>query len=162
VYYPPDQPPPRYYGRRRHSYGPQLEGTSTLANFRFSGLGVYQTGTHVYSLGVSWNPQFTFKGGQYFGLNLGGTSVNTSLGGSFALDYQVMLGLPFGSSPLGAEFDLGGQSWFSNGGAYPLLSANLFCKIPGGVIDRVIGGYSAYLMGGFYTSEVKFGIGFAF
>lgn len=161
---PPDDYYPRRRSRRRnYSSGPPIETTTALANFRFAGLGVYQSGSSVYSLAMSWNPQISLRSGQYLGLNLGGTMLSNALAQSFlALEYQLTIGLPIAGGPVGFELGLGAQTWTQSGDTSPLLSGTIYYRIPGSFIERVFAGYSAYLMNYFYTSEVKLGVGISF
>ena len=168
AYHPPSPPPdeePYYYPRRHRRYGggsSSWETTTTLLNFRFAGLGAFQSGASVYSLMLSWNPQVTMKNGSYLGFNLGGTELTNSLAqNTFVLEYQGVLGGQF-AGPVGLELGIGAQTWFNQGETDPLLSVSLFCRIQRSVLDRVFLGYSAYLMSYFYTSEVKLGIGLSF
>jgi len=160
---PEDQPYYRRHSRRRSGgSNTHVDTANSLLNFRFAGLGAYQGSATVYSMVFSWNPQITFTGGQYLALNLGGTELTNALGqNTLALEYQALLGLPF-AGPVGIELGVGAQTWFKQGETDPLLSANLFCKIPGFFVDRVFAGYSAYPMPYFYTSEVKVGFGLSF
>lgn len=125
---PPQEPPPQSYPayqaypaypvddegygwrhRGHHGGGPSFDSVNYL-NFRFAGMGTYQSGTSQYSLDISWNPQMNMRGGYYVGFNLGGTLLTDMLSNNFvSLEYQLMLGVAI-SDPFGLEVGLGGET----------------------------------------------------
>jgi hypothetical protein len=161
---PPSEPPPGYRRRKKRYYSSGPHTTNSLADFRVAAVGTYQTGTRLYSPMISWNPQFTFSGGQYYGFNVGGMMLsNVYSQNLFNLELQVAFGTHFGTAPLGIEGALGIQNWFNTyGGTYPVATGTLFYSFDSAFIDRIFMGYSAVLVDDFYTSQVKLGVGFSF
>ena len=127
-------------------------------NFRISEIAVFQGSVAQYAPFFSWNPRYIFKGGDYVGLLLGGTSLNNAAGQNFAaISTSFVMGGRVGNSPIGFEGELGVQTWTGLGGTYPIMGANIYYGFDHTIFERIFAGYSAYVMPGFYTSEVKIG-----
>ena len=83
---------------------------------------------------------------------------------SAALEYQLTVGGMFYSS---AWFELGGgaQSFLNGGNTAPLISGTFYFRFPDvilAVLDRAYVTYSAFLVPGLYTNELKLGFGITF
>ena len=135
----------------------------SLLTFRGGAIGVIQKGRQVYSLFLSWNPEWQLNSNMALGLNLGGTILETVTSKNFnVLEYQVSYRWQ-SESPIGAEVGFGAQSWVSTGGTHLLVSGNLIYAVPtDGALNRIFVGYSGFFLPKMLTSQIKVGAGLNF
>jgi hypothetical protein len=142
-----------------------MDFNSSWYVFGLAEAATFQTGVHQYTPYFNWSPRFSLKSGSYyFGFSIGVTDLEDATSSNFlSIDYAVTIGAPLGDSPIGLEAGIGGVSWCGdNGGAFPMLTGGLWVSTGNGILNRVFANYSAILVDGFYTSQVRLGLQFSF
>ncbi len=142
-----------------------LAETLDLTSFRVSEIAALQAnGANSFSGEVSWNPTYFFSQSIFILANVGGSLFKGVSSDFVVTEYEVLAGITFLDN-LEVEAGAGAQTWFDSNSTNPLLSTDLAWKLSQkqlGFIDRVFVGYSAWMLPGNLTHEIKLGIGVAF
>jgi hypothetical protein len=145
---------------------PTTENPFNLNSVRAFQISAFQSNGTSYSLGLDWDPSYSFSKQYSVHLNLGGTVFSNALtSGRFVVLEEIALGSILISDRFSVEAGPGFQQWLGQNGNHFLLASNGIYHFPNkllSVIDRAFVGYTGVFIDDHYTNQIRLGVGLSF